>query len=150
MLTLKELLIGNFTKEYYLLALENYLYHLFYIYILSKHICRKMISEGCFSVSGDVLSVGYYAELLSTYFNLEIQSKHFENGRLLSIEGFDMEFVDVNHNPQSEFHSHLSDDSRKNTSITHAHVSSMLKELGKGDELNRNCIIWESIDSYCK
>ena len=108
-----------------------------------------MRSEGCFSVSGDILSVGYYAELLSTYFNLEIQSKHFENGRLLSIEGFDMEFVDVNHNPQSEFHSHLSDDSRKNTSTTHAHVSFMLKELERGNKLNRNCIIWESIDSYC-
>ena len=108
-----------------------------------------MRSGNYVSVRGDILSVRDYAEHLSAHFNLEIQSDHFENCRSLSIEGCNVEFVYEDHNVQSEFHSHLSDDSRKNTSITHVHVSSMLKELGKGNKLNRNFIIWESIDSYC-
>ena len=44
-LTLKELSIGSFIKMYYLPALEIFLYHIFYVQILSKNICGKMRSE---------------------------------------------------------------------------------------------------------
>ena len=35
-LTLKELSIGSFMKMYYLPALEKFLYHIFYVQVLSK------------------------------------------------------------------------------------------------------------------
>ena len=54
--------------------------------------------------------VQYYTERLSVYFNLEIQSNHFGNGRLLAVEeGFSIELVDTNYKPQSEFYSHFLD-----------------------------------------
>ena len=81
-----------------------------------------MRSEGCFSVPSDIFSVRDYAERLSEHFNLEIQSDHFRNGRSLSIEGCNIEFIDESFNAQSEFHSHLSDNSRQDSSTTHAHT----------------------------
>ena len=72
MLTLKYLSIGKFMKEYYIPALENYLYHMFYDCVLSKNICGEMKSEGCFSVTGDILFVRDYTEHLSARFDLEI------------------------------------------------------------------------------
>ena len=59
-------------KDYYISALENYLYHMFYDYVLSKNICGEMRSEGCFSVTGDILFVRDYIEHLSTRFDLDI------------------------------------------------------------------------------
>lgn len=109
-----------------------------------------MRSEGCFSVTGDILSVRYYADRLSTHFNREIQSNYFENGLLLSIEGYNIEFVDKNYKQQSEFYSHLSDDSQKYTSITPAHIIYILKKLEKGNKLNRYWTTWESTDDYYK
>ena len=56
-LTLNELSIESFMKMYYLPALEKFLYHIFYVQILSKNICGKMRSERCLSILGDILSV---------------------------------------------------------------------------------------------
>ena len=60
-----------------------------------------MRSEGCFSVTGDILSVRDYVAHLSTRFNLEIQTNHFGKSKSLSIEGCNIEFVDEDHNAQS-------------------------------------------------
>ena len=106
--------------------------------------------ESYFSVKRHILSVRDYAERLSTNFYLENQSDQFGNDRSLSIEGCNIEFVDNDRNAQSEFHSHLSDDSRQYVSTTHAYIISMWKELVKGNKLNRNCTICESNDDFCK
>ena len=149
-LTLKELSIGSFMKLHYLPALEKFIYHIFYVQVLSKNICGKMRSERCLSIPGDILSVRDYAERLSAHFNLEIQSDHFGNGRSLSIEGNNLQYIDEDHEEHSEFHSHLSDDSRQDASTTHAHMTSMLNELKKGNKLKPKCTIWESTDGCCK
>ena len=132
-MTLKELSIGSFIKMYYLPALEKFLYHMFYVQVLSKNICGKMRSERCLSIPGDTLSVRDYAGRLSTHFNLEVQSNHFGNSRSLSIEGNNLQYIDEDHEKNSEFHSHPSDDSRQDASTTHAHMTSMLNELKKGN-----------------
>ena len=49
---------------------------------------------------------------MSTKFNLEIQSEHFRNGKMISIEGCMIDVFDQDLNSNMEFHSHLSDDSR--------------------------------------
>ena len=98
----------------------------------------EMKREDCFSVSDDILSVEYYTERLSAHFNQKNMSYHIRNGRVLSIEGCNIEFVDVNHKSKSTFHSHLSDDSRQDASKTHAHIMSTLEGLEKGNKLNRN------------
>ena len=71
-----------------------------------------MRSERCLSIPGDILYVRDYAERLSAHFNLEIQSDHFGNGRSLSIEGSNLQYIDEDYDEQSEFHSYLSDDNR--------------------------------------
>ena len=102
-------------KIYYLPALEKFLYHIFYVQVLSKNIYGKMRSERCLSIPGDILSVRDYTERLSTHFNLEVQSDHFGNGRSLSIEGNNLQYIDEDHEEHSQFHSHLSDDSRQDS-----------------------------------
>lgn len=72
MLTLNEFPIGNFTTEYYLLALEKYLYHIIYVHILSKHIYGGTRKEDSLSVSRNILFVRDYTGRLSAHFNLEI------------------------------------------------------------------------------
>ena len=57
-----------------------------------------MRNEDCFSVTSSILSVLDHTGRLSAHFNLEIQSDYFEDGRLLSIEGFNIEFVNEDHN----------------------------------------------------
>ena len=84
-------------KMYYLPALEKFLYHIFYVQILSKNICGKMRSETYLYIPGDILSVRDYAELLSTNFNLEVQSDHFGNGKSLSTEGNNLQYIDEDH-----------------------------------------------------
>ena len=140
-MTLKELSIGSFIKMYYLPALEEFLYHIFYVQVLSKNICGKMRSERCLSIPGDTLSVRDYIGRLSTHFNLEVQSDHFENSRSLSIEGNDLQYIDEDHEEHSEVHSHLSDDSRQDASTTQAHMTSMLNELKKGNKFKSKCTI---------
>ena len=137
-------------KEYYIPALEKYVYHIFCVYICSKNICGRMKSEGCFAVR---VKFCLFETTLNVCLRISIwktRSDHCENGRSSSIEGCNIEFVDEYHNAQSEFNSYLLDNSRQDTSITRAHMISMLKELEKGNKLNRICIIWESIDGCCK
>ena len=88
-----------------------------------------MRNERCLSIPGDILSVRDYAEHLSVHFNLEIQSDHFGNGRSLSIECCNIQYIDEDHEENSELHSHLLDDSRQDASITHAHMISMFNAL---------------------
>ena len=66
-----------------------------------------MRSERCLSIPGDILSIRDYAERQSTHFNLEVQSDHFGNGRSLSIEGNNLQYIDEDHEGHSKFHSHL-------------------------------------------
>ena len=101
-------------------------------------------------IPGDILSVRDYAERLSAYFNLEIQSDHFGNGRSLSIEGCNIQYKDEDHKEHSKYHSHLSGDSRQVASTTHARMISMLNELQKCNNLKQRCTIWERTDSCCK
>ena len=100
-------------KMYYLPALEKFLYHIFYVQVLSKNICGKMRSERCLSIPDDILSVRENAEYLSAHFNSEVQSDHFGNDRPLSIEGNNLQYIDEDHEEHSEFHSHLLDNSRQ-------------------------------------
>ena len=99
-----------------------------------------MRNERCLSIPGDILSVRDYVERLFAYFNLEIQSDHFGNGRSLSIEGCSIKYIDEDHEEYSEFHYHFSDDSRQDASTTHAHMISMLNELQKIKNLNQNVL----------
>ena len=69
---------------------------------------------------------------------------------LLSIEGNNLQYIDGDHEEHSEFHSHLSDDSIQDSSTTHAHMTSMLNELKKGNKLKPKCTIWESTYGCCK
>ena len=134
-MTLKELSIGSFIKLYYLPVLDKYLYQKFYVQVLSKNISGKMRSERCLSIPADILSVRDYVERLSAHFNLNVQPDHFGNGRSLSIEGNNLQYIDDDHDKHSEFYSHLSDDSRHDASTTHAHMISMLNELKKCNKL---------------
>ena len=101
-----------------------------------------MKNERCLSIPGDILSVRDYAERLSAHFNLEVQSDHFGNGRSLSIEGNNLQYIDDDHNEHSEFQSHLSVYSRQDASTTNAHIISMLNELKKCNKLKPKCTIW--------
>ena len=67
MLTVKDPRMGGFMIEYYLSALENYLYRINYVYILSKQICGNMIKKACLSEHGNILSVRDYAENFSAF-----------------------------------------------------------------------------------
>ena len=89
-----------------------------------KNISAMMRNERCVFISGYILSVRDYAERLSAHFNLEIQSDHFGNGRSLSIEDCNIQYIDEEHEEHSEYHSHLWDDSRQDASTTHAHMIS--------------------------
>ena len=72
--------------------------------VLSKNICGKMRSKRCLSIPGDILSVRDYVERLSTHFNFKVQSGHFGNGRSLSIEVNNLQYIDEDHEEYSEFH----------------------------------------------
>ena len=102
-ITVKELYIGKLMKLYYLPALKKYMYHIFYVHVLSKKICGKMRTKRCFSIIGDILSVRDYAERLSVHFNQEVQSDNFGNGRSLSIGGYNIQYIDENYEKNLSF-----------------------------------------------
>ena len=85
-----------FMIEYYLPSFETYMYHMNYGRILSNTICDNLRKETGLYVPGSILSVRDYSERLLARFNLEIQSDHFETGRNISIEGYNIEFIDIN------------------------------------------------------
>ena len=97
--------------------------------------------NACYSKPGNILSIRDYAERMSANFNLEIQSEYFGNGRSISIKGCMINIVDQDMNGYMEFHSHFSDDSRQDSSTTHAHMISMLTELRKNNQLKQRCTI---------
>ena len=76
-----------------------------------KNICGKKRNDRYFSIPGDILSMRDYTKRLSAHFNLEIQPDHFGNGRSLSIEGCNIQYIDEDNDEYSDFHSHLSEDS---------------------------------------
>ena len=84
----------------------------------------------------NISSVRDFAERLSVHFNLEIQSNYFGNSKALSIEGYDIESIDEDHNAQSEFYSYLSDDIHQDVSTTYVYMISILNELKEGKNLN--------------
>ena len=61
-----------------------------------------------------------------------------------------IQYINEGYKEHSEFHSHLSDDSRQDTSTIHAHIISMLNELQKYKKFKPKCTIWESTDGCCK
>ena len=82
-----------------------------------------MRNDRCLSIPGDILSVRDYVERLSTHFNLQIQSDHFGNGRSLSIEGWNIQYIDKDYEEHSD------------ALTTHAHMISMLNEIQKCKKL---------------
>ena len=58
--------------------------------------------------------------------------------------------VDQDLNDYMEFHSNFSDDSRQNTSTTHAYMVSIINELRNKNQLKQRCTIWESTDGCYK
>ena len=61
-----------------------------------------------------------------------------------------IEVVDQDLNDNLEFHSHFSDGSRQDVSITHAHIVNVLIEPRNNNQLKERCTIWESTDGCCK
>ena len=141
---------GNFMYDVYLPSLQKYIYHVHYIQIISKNYCGKLRQNTCYSKPGNILSIKDYIERMSANFNLEIQSVHFRNGRSISIEGCMIDIVDQDLNGYMEFLSHFSDDSRQDSSTTHAHIVSILTELRNNNQLKQRYNIWESLDGGCK
>ena len=80
-------------------------------------------------MSGILLTIRDYAERLSANFDLEIQSDHFGNRRLLSIEGCSVKVYMYNSIYRLQFHSHFSRDSIQDASTTNAHMMKMINKL---------------------
>ena len=129
MLTLKELTICNFMYDVYLPSLEKNMYHVYYVQILWKNLCRKLRHNACYSEPGNISSITDYAERISANLNLEIQSEHFGNGRSLSIDECVIDAFDQDLNGNIEFNFHFLDDSRQDASTTHIHMVNMLTDL---------------------
>ena len=134
----------------YLPSLEKYIHHIHYVQIPSKNFCGKLRHNASYSKPGNISSIRDYAERTSTNFNLQIQSEHFGNRRSLSIEEYIIYVVDQDLNSNMEFHSHLSDDSRQDSSTTHAHILNMLTKLRNNNQLKERCTIWKSTDERYK
>ena len=78
---------------------------------------------------------------MSTKFNLEIQSEHFRNGKMISIEGCMIDVFDQDLNSNMEFRSHLSDDSRQDVPTTHAHMVDIFTKLINNNQMKERCTI---------
>ena len=129
MLTQRELTISNFMYDVYLPSLDKFIYHVWYVQILSNDYCGKLRQNTCYYKPENVLSIRDYAERIAAKFNFELQSEYFGNGSILFIEGCIIDIVDQYLNGYMEFHYHFSDDSRHDTSTIHALMISMLTEL---------------------
>ena len=138
LLTKKKVTIGNFMSDFYLLALEKFVYHIHNVKNLSKNVC------------GSKSTIRDYAEQLSARFYLENQSDHFGNGRSLSTEGCSVEISMNNSISRLQFHSHFSDDNIQDTSTTNAHMMKMLDNLKHNSQKISGCTIWKSTDRCSK
>jgi hypothetical protein len=146
-LTLLTRSINEFMKNYYLVALERYAYHLPHVRILSKNSCGTMRLNWFNETPGALKTTRAYTERMSAAFNFEAQDEHFGNDRDLLVEGRDLlsytaeslEAFDESSNKSDlrtihEFHSHFSDNSKQYAATTHAHMSvlfDLLKRLGR-------------------
>ena len=89
-LTMKEIAIGNFMYDVYITL---YIYHIHYVHILFINICENLQHDTWYPKLGNICTIRYYAERMSTNFNLKIQTVHFGNSRSLSIEGCNNEII---------------------------------------------------------
>ena len=94
MLTSKEIPISNFVYDVYLFALERFIHHVQYDQKNSKNICGSLHHNACYSKTESITIIRDYAERIFINFNLEVQSYHCGNRRLLSIEEYNVEIVD--------------------------------------------------------
>ena len=129
MLTLKELAIGTFMYDVYLTLLEKYIYHIQYVHILSNNLCGRLRHDVCYSKPGNICKIRYYTERMSANFNLKIQSDYFGNDSSPSIEGYSIEVFEKYLNDSCKLYSHLSDDSRQDSSTTDVYMIAMLEKL---------------------
>ena len=150
LLTMKKVTIGNFMSDFYLLALEKFVYHIHNVKILSKNVCGSKRRTAFMCKPGNLLTIRDYAEQLSARFYLENQSDHFGNGRSLSTEGCSVEISMNNSISRLQFHSHFSDDNIQDTSTTNAHMMKMLDNLKHNSQKISGCTIWKSTDRCSK
>ena len=122
-LILKNHPIGGFMHLYYLQALKKLAYHLPYVRMLGKEMCKMSRKSAFLSMPGSIQTHHDYAEHLMARFNLEIQSSHFGNSHSLSIKGCTVEhhITDVEESRESNgkntklvFHSHFADQLAQN------------------------------------
>jgi hypothetical protein len=144
-------------KNFYLVALERYAYHLPHVRILSKNSCGQMRQNWFNNTPGALKTTRDYAERMSAAFNFEAQHEHFGNDRDLSIEGVDLlsytaeslEDFDKSNNKSDlktihEFHSHFLDNSKQDAATTHAHMPvlfDLLKRLRRIKGLVRTLLL---------
>ena len=72
MIILRKLLIGNVMIEYCVSSLNDYLYHINYVCILSKIVYENVLIKDYDSTPGSIVLVQVYAIRLSVNFSLEI------------------------------------------------------------------------------
>ena len=78
-------------SDFYLVALEKFVYRIHHMKMLFKTISGAKRRTVFMCNPGSLLTVRDHAERLSNHFDLRIQSDHFDNGRSLSIEGYIVE-----------------------------------------------------------
>jgi hypothetical protein len=144
--------------------LEKYAHHIAHVKILSKTDCGMMRQSSFEQNPGGLKTRHDYAERLSAVFADEIQSSHFGNGRLMSIEGSSVESFDsldleafmrgeiVARNMVSnmEFHSHFSNDSRQDAATTAAHLTVLLDRLKSKGKFIQGCTLYDETDGCAK
>ena len=147
---MKEVTIGKFMSDFYLSALEKFVYHIYNVKILSKPFCGAKRRTTFMRKPSSLLTVRDYAERLSASFDLEIQSNHFGNGRSLSIEGCSVELSMNNSISRLQIHSHFSDDSRQDGSSTNPRMMKMMDQLKLNNQEISGCTVWKSTDGCSK
>ena len=110
-LTLKGLVVGNFMYNIYLPSLENCIYYVHCVHILSKNLCERLRHDTYYSKTWNICTIRNYIKRMSVNFNLKFQSEHFGNIISLLIEGYNIEIVDKELNNTCKFRTHFSNDS---------------------------------------
>lgn len=105
----------------YLPSLDNYVYYVNCVHILSKNLCERLRHDAYYSKTWNICTIRDYIERMSVNFNLKFQSEHFGNIISLSIEGYNIEIVDKELNNTCKFRTHFSNDSSQNAYTTHAY-----------------------------
>ena len=137
-------------SDFYLPALEKCVYHIHNFKVSSKPFCGAKRRTDFLCKPGSLLTVRDNTEQLSAHFDLKIQSDHFGNGRLLSIEGCSVEVSMNNSISHLKFHSNFSNDSIQDASTTNAHMMKMMGKLKLNNHDISGFIVWESTDGCSK